>query len=324
MVACGLLIASFLYLLIRVILRKNAEGKRSAWAIFLFLTVGGTAVALACAYVRYLLCLDVPAAAAGILFAVVLMFALPKAVAFDRRLMIGLAAILLACGGGLWEAREAGRSCLEAHLAARDEARRLETEQLRRSVGASVLRAERARHDSAVATAWTVARRVRYEDSYNAKTGSYDSLVVETNKVTGAFRVAAPRTPADSAVAARPELVRELGSGAERAWRAPKNSDSVFVLVADGESRFVGVDLTQDERREALRAVCTEKVSRGTEKFAYTEFEACQRTSSIRSRTFVDRPVCGTSPALLYGKGDRLADYRRPASCPPEATLDRY
>ena len=183
MVACGLLIASFLYLLIRVILRKNAEGKRSAWAIFLFLTVGGTAVALACAYVRYLLCLDVPAAAAGILFAVVLMFALPKAVAFDRRLMIGLAAILLACGGGLWEAREAGRSCLEAHHAARDEARRLETEQLRRSVGDSVLRAERARNDSAVATAWTVARRVRYEDSYNAKTGSYDSLVVETNAV---------------------------------------------------------------------------------------------------------------------------------------------
>ena len=324
MVASGLLIASYLYLLVRVILHRNSEGRHNAWAIFLFLAVGGTAVAMGCAYVRWLFCLDLPAAAAGILFSIVLMVALPKSVALDRRLLVGLCALLAAGGGGLWEARREGRSCLDEQLALRENARQQEILGLKKAAADSVLAVERVRRDSVVAASWTEVRKIRYEDSFDAKTGEYVQLTVERNSSTGEYRVASPANASDSLIASRPELVRELGSGEERQWRAPKRSDSVFAVTADGAKTFAGIDLDAEGAREALRRACTDKVSGGSENFSYTEFEACLRTSSVRRVAFDDHPVCGTSAATIWLKGDQVVKHERPASCPASATVVRY
>ncbi|MBO7130591.1 MAG: hypothetical protein J6V65_00390, partial [Fibrobacterales bacterium] len=141
---------------------------------------------------------------------------------------------------------------------------------------------------------------------------------------TGEYRVASPARASDSLIAARPELVRELGSGEERQWRAPRRSDSVFAVTADGAKTFAGIDLDAEESREALRKACTDKVSGGSESFSYTEFEACLRTSSIRRVAFDDHPVCGTSAATIWLKGDQVVKHERPASCPASATVVRY
>lgn len=320
MVASGLVIALFLYLWILLLIADRQRDKGYLRSL-LFLVIGGFGVAYGVTYIYHFLWPDLSAAAAGLLVALVILWVTRKITSRGMKLALLLIFWGGALVGGLIEGWEGKRNYVQNYFENRRLAELEEVVAIKRAVRDSIDRVNSRSRDSLIAASWKVYKTVRYEDTFNPADESYKTLEIERNSVTGEFRVSRLLIAADTIFSKRIELLKEIALGMERHWRQPVERDSFFVVTADGDRQFIGIDSPNERQQSALRAVCNSKVhfNSGDGKFTYTEYEACLRTASIQKVHFTAMELCGTTTAQLFSNPEKLYQFPRPAGCSPEA-----